>query len=348
MAPPPSTNAAPARMAAPTGLARRVPGLATIRRYDRAWLSGDLVAGLVLTAVLVPVGMGYAEAAGLPRHLRPLRDDGPAGRLRHLRPEPDPRPRTRLVARCAHRGDGRAARRGDPAHAVALAGGLAVVAGLISLGAGLAQRGLRHRPALEAHPLRLPERHRADGPRRPAAEAIRLLHRRRRAPGRRPWPSSQGVARRPDQPGRPGHRRRRHRHHRRLQSAGCRRSRACSRRRRRDRSSWPSLARPSDVERGHGRATAAGAARLRAAGVSRLGDIVPSRRRRGHRARLDGRHERPLAHAGRPRRATARPEPGAGRPRRGQRRDRLRAGLPDQQQRLADAGRRVRPARRRS
>ena len=30
------------------------------------WLRSDLVAGLVLTAILVPVGMGYAEAAGLP------------------------------------------------------------------------------------------------------------------------------------------------------------------------------------------------------------------------------------------------------------------------------------------
>jgi MFS superfamily sulfate permease-like transporter len=29
------------------------------------WLRGDLVAGVVLTALLVPVGMGYAQAAGL-------------------------------------------------------------------------------------------------------------------------------------------------------------------------------------------------------------------------------------------------------------------------------------------
>jgi MFS superfamily sulfate permease-like transporter len=37
-----------------------------IRQYPRAWLANDLVAGLVLTAFLVPVGMGYAQAAGLP------------------------------------------------------------------------------------------------------------------------------------------------------------------------------------------------------------------------------------------------------------------------------------------
>ncbi len=43
-----------------------LPGLDVLRTYQRAWLPNDLVAGLVLTAVLVPVGMGYAEAAGLP------------------------------------------------------------------------------------------------------------------------------------------------------------------------------------------------------------------------------------------------------------------------------------------
>jgi len=37
-----------------------------VRTYQRAWLPKDIVAGLVLTAILVPVGMGYAEAAGLP------------------------------------------------------------------------------------------------------------------------------------------------------------------------------------------------------------------------------------------------------------------------------------------
>jgi MFS superfamily sulfate permease-like transporter len=42
------------------GLARWVPGLRTLREYRRAWLPSDLVAGVVLTALLVPVGMGYA------------------------------------------------------------------------------------------------------------------------------------------------------------------------------------------------------------------------------------------------------------------------------------------------
>lgn len=50
----------------PSGLYRWLPGLALFRTYKSAWMVKDIVAGLVLTTVLVPVGMGYAEASGLP------------------------------------------------------------------------------------------------------------------------------------------------------------------------------------------------------------------------------------------------------------------------------------------
>jgi len=43
-----------------------VPGIAVARTYRRSWLRGDVVAGLALTALLVPQGMAYAELAGLP------------------------------------------------------------------------------------------------------------------------------------------------------------------------------------------------------------------------------------------------------------------------------------------
>ena len=43
-----------------------IPGLSTLSSYKARWLSKDLVAGLVLTALLVPQGMAYAELAGLP------------------------------------------------------------------------------------------------------------------------------------------------------------------------------------------------------------------------------------------------------------------------------------------
>jgi hypothetical protein len=42
------------------------PGLRVLRTYDRSWLSKDLVAGIVLSALLIPQGMAYAELAGLP------------------------------------------------------------------------------------------------------------------------------------------------------------------------------------------------------------------------------------------------------------------------------------------
>ena len=44
----------------------RVPGLEALATYQRRWLAKDLIAGLVLTAILVPQGMAYAELAGLP------------------------------------------------------------------------------------------------------------------------------------------------------------------------------------------------------------------------------------------------------------------------------------------
>ncbi len=45
---------------------RWVPGLRAIRTYRREWLAADVVAGIVLTTLLVPQGMAYAELAGLP------------------------------------------------------------------------------------------------------------------------------------------------------------------------------------------------------------------------------------------------------------------------------------------
>jgi high affinity sulfate transporter 1 len=43
-----------------------VPGLKVIPSYQRGWLVKDAVAGIVLTTLLVPQGMAYAELAGLP------------------------------------------------------------------------------------------------------------------------------------------------------------------------------------------------------------------------------------------------------------------------------------------
>ena len=43
-----------------------VAGLLTLRQYQAGWLAHDIVAGLVLSTMLVPVGMAYAVASGLP------------------------------------------------------------------------------------------------------------------------------------------------------------------------------------------------------------------------------------------------------------------------------------------
>ena len=43
-----------------------MPGVGAARSYRPEWLRSDLVAGLVLAAILVPQGMAYAELAGLP------------------------------------------------------------------------------------------------------------------------------------------------------------------------------------------------------------------------------------------------------------------------------------------
>ena len=48
------------------GWARWMPGLRTLREYQLAWLRHDIMAGLVLTAMLVPVGIAYAVASGIP------------------------------------------------------------------------------------------------------------------------------------------------------------------------------------------------------------------------------------------------------------------------------------------
>ncbi|WUU10738.1 SulP family inorganic anion transporter [Streptomyces sp. NBC_00663] len=48
------------------GWRRLAPGIATLSGYRRAWLRGDLLAGVTVAAYLVPPVMAYAGVAGLP------------------------------------------------------------------------------------------------------------------------------------------------------------------------------------------------------------------------------------------------------------------------------------------
>ena len=82
-------------------LERWVPGVRVARTYDRSWLRSDLVAGIVLAAILVPQGMAYAELAGLPAVTGPLHDDRLPRRLRGVRPVAGAGARARLVGLAA-------------------------------------------------------------------------------------------------------------------------------------------------------------------------------------------------------------------------------------------------------
>jgi high affinity sulfate transporter 1 len=123
------------------GLERWVPGLRTLREYRRAWLGSDLMAGLVLTALLVPVGMGYAQAAGLPpitglyATIVPLVVYAVFGPSRVMVLGPDSSLAAVIAAVILPLGGD------DPDTAVALAGALAALTGLVILVAGIARLG---------------------------------------------------------------------------------------------------------------------------------------------------------------------------------------------------------------
>jgi high affinity sulfate transporter 1 len=118
-----------------------LPGLRTLLSYQAAWLPRDLVAGLVLTALLVPAGMGYAEASGLPAiyglyaTIVPLIVYALLGPSRILVLGPDsslaPLIAAAIVPLAA----------GNPDRAVALAGMLALMAGVLCVAAGLLRFG---------------------------------------------------------------------------------------------------------------------------------------------------------------------------------------------------------------
>jgi MFS superfamily sulfate permease-like transporter len=120
---------------------RWVPGLRLLGEYQRSWLASDLIAGLVLTALLVPVGMGYAQAAGLPpitglyATIVPLVVYAVFGPSRVMVLGPDSSLAAVIAAVILPLGGD------DPETAVALAGALAVLTGLIILVAGMVKLG---------------------------------------------------------------------------------------------------------------------------------------------------------------------------------------------------------------
>ncbi len=118
-----------------------VPGIDTALHYRRAWLIPDLRAGLVLTALLIPVGIGYAEVAGLPPEtglyatIIPLAAYALFGPSRVLVLGPDSALAPIIAAVILPLA------LGDDTRAVALAGLLAIMVGLILLLGGLLRLG---------------------------------------------------------------------------------------------------------------------------------------------------------------------------------------------------------------
>ena len=123
------------------GVLAWLPGVHVFRHYRRAWLQHDLVAGLVLTAMLVPVGMAYAQASGLPAifglyaTIFPLLAYAVFGPSRILVVGPDSSLAPMIAAMILPLAAG------DAGRAVVLAGALAVLSGLLCILAGLARLG---------------------------------------------------------------------------------------------------------------------------------------------------------------------------------------------------------------
>jgi high affinity sulfate transporter 1 len=120
---------------------RWLPGLQTLRTYHRSWLPRDVVAGIVLTALLVPAGMGYAEASGLPAiyglyaTMVPLVVYALVGPSRILVLGPDSSLAPLIAAAILPLAAG------NEAEVVALAGMLALLSGALCMLAGFARFG---------------------------------------------------------------------------------------------------------------------------------------------------------------------------------------------------------------
>jgi high affinity sulfate transporter 1 len=123
------------------GSLRWMPGLRTLLRYETAWLGHDVVAGLVLATMLVPVGIAYAVASGLPgicglyATIIPLLVYAVFGPSRILVLGPD----SALAAVIL--GVVLPLSAGDPQRAVVLGGMMALVSGTVLVLAGLARLG---------------------------------------------------------------------------------------------------------------------------------------------------------------------------------------------------------------
>src|SRR6478752_7175632 len=124
-----------------TNLARWVPGLAQLRRYERSWLRGDVLAGVTVAAYLVPQVMAYATVAGLPpvaglwAAIAPLAVYSLLGSSRQLSVGPESTTALMTAVVLAPLVVG------DPTRYAALAAALALLVGVVCLVSGMARLG---------------------------------------------------------------------------------------------------------------------------------------------------------------------------------------------------------------
>ncbi|WP_447749336.1 SulP family inorganic anion transporter [Pseudomonas nicosulfuronedens] len=120
---------------------RWLPGLVTLRNYQASWLPKDLAAGLVLTTMLVPVGIAYAEASGVPgiyglyATIIPLLAYALFGPSRILVLGPDSALAAPILAVVVQYAAS------DPQRAIAIASLMALVSGAVCMVAGLLRLG---------------------------------------------------------------------------------------------------------------------------------------------------------------------------------------------------------------
>jgi len=124
-----------------TGWIRWLPGLNTLRGYESSWLRHDLVAGLVMTTMLVPVGIAYAEASGVPginglyATIVPLLAYALFGPSRILVLGPDSALAAVILTVVLPLSAG------EPQRAVAVASTMAIVSGIVCVAIGVARLG---------------------------------------------------------------------------------------------------------------------------------------------------------------------------------------------------------------
>jgi high affinity sulfate transporter 1 len=123
------------------GWTRWVPGLHTLRHYEASWLRHDVIAGLVMTTMLVPVGIAYAEASGLPgisglyATIVPLLAYALFGPSRILVLGPDSALAAVILAVVVPLSGG------DPDRALNAGGTMAIVSGIACIAVGLSRLG---------------------------------------------------------------------------------------------------------------------------------------------------------------------------------------------------------------